>query len=163
MAYNTPACPRPFISAPRLPADWKHPIGMGMHLFGSEARRMESQMDIKRTANLAVLNAIKEGKLTRMPCERCGSRAIAHHEDYNAPLSVTWLCSLHHYERHQAIGHYDIKAKTWTKERLTPAPRLEPVVGRDEGFYPVWVLQQHRRQGAELQELKERIRNRFYK
>jgi hypothetical protein len=52
----------------------------------------------KRRAEVAVGNAIRDGRLTRQPCEDCGSdeRVEAHHDDYSKPLDVTWLCSTCH-------------------------------------------------------------------
>ena len=46
--------------------------------------------------------AIKRGDLVRKPCEACGrhSKVIAHHDDYDRPLDVRWLCSPHHHEAH---------------------------------------------------------------
>jgi len=41
-------------------------------------------------------NALRDGKVTRQPCEVCGEPAQAHHEDYSKPLEVTWLCFRHH-------------------------------------------------------------------
>ncbi len=44
---------------------------------------------------------IKRGKVNRGPCEKCGSTKVqAHHEDYNKPLEVHWLCKLHHLRHH---------------------------------------------------------------
>lgn len=41
--------------------------------------------------------AIKNGKLTRLPCRVCGNpKSEAHHEDYSKPLEVDWLCKKHH-------------------------------------------------------------------
>jgi len=41
--------------------------------------------------------AIRSGKLRRLPCEICGAeKTVAHHDDYSHPLSVRWLCSEHH-------------------------------------------------------------------
>jgi hypothetical protein len=41
--------------------------------------------------------AVKTGKLLRQPCEVCNApKAIAHHDDYDKPLDVGWLCKLHH-------------------------------------------------------------------
>lgn len=50
----------------------------------------------------SVLNeAIRGGKLDRLPCEICGApHAEAHHEDYTRPLDVRWLCRDHHHEVH---------------------------------------------------------------
>lgn len=35
---------------------------------------------------------IRYGKLVRLPCERCGGKAEARHEDYSKPREVRWLC-----------------------------------------------------------------------
>lgn len=41
--------------------------------------------------------AIKAGKLIRQPCQVCKALPTeAHHEDYNRPLDVIWLCKVHH-------------------------------------------------------------------
>ena len=60
---------------------------------------------LKRKAHQDVSYAIQKGKLTRQPCERCGTtqHVVAHHEDYNKPLDVVWLCKHHHKERHLEI------------------------------------------------------------
>ena len=52
----------------------------------------------KLLAHKKVYNAIKRGKLVRMPCEICGtdSAVHAHHDDYSRPLDVIWLCQKHH-------------------------------------------------------------------
>lgn len=48
-----------------------------------------------------VAEALKSGKLIRQPCEICGdSPAQAHHDDYNKPLEVRWLCRKCHTEWH---------------------------------------------------------------
>lgn len=52
----------------------------------------------------AVTRAIKSGKLTREPCIRCGSiKSLAHHEDYDKPLDVMWLCQPCHKQRHKEL------------------------------------------------------------
>lgn len=44
---------------------------------------------------------IKKGLIARKPCEKCGSNdSQAHHDDYTRPLSVRWLCPMHHKEWH---------------------------------------------------------------
>lgn len=60
----------------------------------------------KRACHIMVGNAIKRGDLKRLPCEICGrkKRIHAHHDDYTKPLSVTWLCPIHHGERHAQIN-----------------------------------------------------------
>lgn len=59
----------------------------------------------KRLAHVIAGNAIRDGRLTKQPCERCGElRVEAHHEDYNKPLEVTWLCKPCHMMRHREIN-----------------------------------------------------------
>lgn len=55
----------------------------------------------RKAASNAVNNAIRRGKMQKMPCFVCGKEYVeAHHADYNQPLSVTWLCVEHHKEIH---------------------------------------------------------------
>lgn len=54
-------------------------------------------------AHLKVYGAVKRGVLQKQPCEVCSdSKAQAHHDDYNKPLDVKWLCVFHHRELHNA-------------------------------------------------------------
>lgn len=65
-------------------------------------RRYEDRNPIKYAAKNAVNNAIRDGRLTRQPCEVCGAeKAQAHHDDYSKPLDVRWLCTTHHAEWHR--------------------------------------------------------------
>jgi hypothetical protein len=49
----------------------------------------------------AVARALKNGELEPIPCAVCGSEKVeAHHPSYDLPLSVVWLCSVHHKEVH---------------------------------------------------------------
>lgn len=44
---------------------------------------------------------VRRGKINRKACQKCGSeKAEMHHEDYNMPLSVIWLCRTCHIELH---------------------------------------------------------------
>lgn len=56
----------------------------------------------KNAARQIVNNAIRDRKLSRRPCEVCGSttRVEAHHSDYSLPLDVRWLCFFHQREAH---------------------------------------------------------------
>lgn len=62
---------------------------------------------VKKAANTAVGSAVKRGDLIPADaCEDCGHdfsefRREAHHEDYDKPLDVEWLCSLCHGKRHR--------------------------------------------------------------
>lgn len=60
----------------------------------------------KRSAHKAVEYAVKIGRLTRLPCEICGTTKSvhAHHDDYEQKLAVNWLCPTHHRERHRMVS-----------------------------------------------------------
>jgi hypothetical protein len=56
-------------------------------------------------AHNMVSYAIKKGTLIRCPCVRCGAeKTYAHHEDYDKPLDVVWLCQPCHKQRHKEIN-----------------------------------------------------------
>ena len=57
----------------------------------------------RRKAVNAVNNAIRSGNMERELCEtdRCYNVGQAHHDDYNKPFQVRWLCSKHHSEHHR--------------------------------------------------------------
>ena len=49
----------------------------------------------RRRAYYQVFRAIKEGTLTKQPCESCGNtKTQAVHTDYNQPLNIKWMCRL---------------------------------------------------------------------
>jgi len=54
-------------------------------------------------AHHKVCQAIIDGKLVKKPCEVCGDKANAHHDDYSKPLDVRWLCTTHHVEHHRMM------------------------------------------------------------
>ena len=52
----------------------------------------------------AVARALKSGALKRSNCERCGhEKSMAHHDSYDHPLQVMWLCQPCHKQRHKEI------------------------------------------------------------
>jgi ribosomal protein S27AE len=64
-------------------------------------KRMRGLYPEKYRARVATHNAIRDGRLAKGLCERCGaSKVHAHHDDYSQPLNVRWLCQKHHYELH---------------------------------------------------------------
>ena len=60
----------------------------------------------RRFAHTSVSNAVRSGKLERLPCFICGElKTEAHHPDYSRPLDVVWLCTQHHKDTH-AMHYY---------------------------------------------------------
>ena len=58
----------------------------------------------KCRARNKVSNAIRDGRLERLPCVVCGdTKSEAHHTDYSKPFDVVWLCSSHHKQEHQRL------------------------------------------------------------
>lgn len=58
---------------------------------------------LKRRTREATTRRIKAGILIKGNCEVCGTNKNiqAHHDDYNDPMNIRWLCSLHHAEHHK--------------------------------------------------------------
>lgn len=55
----------------------------------------------KYEAHLAVQRALKSGHLEKQACEVCGVGDVdAHHDHYENPLHVRWLCRQHHTRLH---------------------------------------------------------------
>lgn len=65
-------------------------------------RAMRARHPKKYAARTAVGNAIRDGRLTKKPCQVCGTAhdVQAHHTDYSKPLDVQWLCRQHHWDAH---------------------------------------------------------------
>lgn len=60
-------------------------------------KKIRAKNDVRR--------AIKMGLIVRRPCEICGAeKTHAHHDDYNYPLKVRFLCPIHHREWHAEHG-----------------------------------------------------------
>ena len=53
-------------------------------------------------AHSALRSAIRKGLIKRECCEVCGAVDVdGHHDDYDRPMAVRWLCRLHHREVHR--------------------------------------------------------------
>jgi ribosomal protein S27AE len=73
--------------------------------LAAEVNRAWRAEDHRRSrAHVAVAKAIRNGLLVRCPCVRCGEqKSLAHHEDYDKPLDVMWLCQPCHKQRHKEM------------------------------------------------------------
>ena len=78
-------------------------VGLRKNRYGGKEilQKYNEKYPEKKIAHIECGNAIRSGKLKRMPCEVCGSENVqAHHDDYSKPLDVRWLCVKHHNEHH---------------------------------------------------------------
>ena len=67
-------------------------------------RRWRAEDKRRSTAHNKVAYAIKKGDIKKKPCSICGdTNSLAHHESYDRPLDVIWLCQIHHKERHKQL------------------------------------------------------------
>lgn len=79
--------------------------GKGREVCNACKRRYTERNQKKRSVHIMTGNAIRDGKLIKCPCEVCGSISVqAHHDDYDKPLEVRWLCPIHHEEWHKENG-----------------------------------------------------------
>ncbi|RJE79000.1 hypothetical protein DWB67_14640 [Paracoccus sp. JM45] len=63
--------------------------------------RWRSANPQKYDAHKAVCKAMRSGKLEKQHCEVCGASHVdAHHDNYDKPLNVRWLCRRHHIQLH---------------------------------------------------------------
>lgn len=75
-------------------------------LINAKLIEYRAEFPKKYAAHSAVHCAKIKGILKAAPCEECGSEESihAHHDDYDQPLSVRWLCALHHRHWHAING-----------------------------------------------------------
>jgi hypothetical protein len=71
----------------------------------NEVGKLWRLQDKRRSrAHSMVYKAIKSGKLVREPCQRCNEiKTRGHHENYDKPLDVMWLCEPCHRQRHKEL------------------------------------------------------------
>jgi len=80
--------------------------GRGSRQSNEYAKEYRDKYPNKYKAKNMVNNAIRSGKLFKMPCEACGTEDSihGHHDDYLKPLNVRWLCAAHHNQWHRENG-----------------------------------------------------------
>lgn len=51
----------------------------------------------ERWAQASLRSALRRGLIERQPCAECGDLKVdGHHDDYDKPMEVRWLCRRHH-------------------------------------------------------------------
>jgi hypothetical protein len=56
----------------------------------------------KWKARCHLRDAVRVGKIKKQPCEICGEIKVeAHHDNYNKPFDVRWLCKDCHHKLHR--------------------------------------------------------------
>lgn len=69
-------------------------------------RQYRKRFPKKTSARRKIAYRIRNGSLNPKPCEVCGTMEFihAHHDDYDKPLEVRWLCAAHHHQWHAKHG-----------------------------------------------------------
>jgi hypothetical protein len=68
-------------------------------------KRWRAEDTRRQKCHNAVARAVRKGDLLQEPCSRCGdANSVAHHESYDRPLDVVWLCQVHHKQRHKELA-----------------------------------------------------------
>lgn len=83
--------------------EWRkrNPDKLKLHREKSQKKYVDRNRDIVN-AHAIVYKAIQSGRIAKDSCEICGAeKAEAHHDDYNYPLRVRWLCKKCHVEWHK--------------------------------------------------------------
>ena len=78
----------------------KTEIGQQWHREAS--KRYKEKYKNRAAARYILGNAVRDGKIKRLPCQLCGDeKSEGHHPDYDRPLDVVWLCTAHHKAAHK--------------------------------------------------------------
>lgn len=92
--------------------------------LGNKAGHNKSNSDYairypeRNTAKVKVMMAVRSGALVPCKCH-CGRKAHAHHDNYEKPLDVIWLCPTHHGERHRIKNRTGKWPKTGKRGRIS--------------------------------------------
>ena len=75
-------------------------------------KRYQDKYPERIKANGKLNRVVKRGLIIKLPCNVCKDvKTVAHHDDYNKPLDVIWLCEIHHKERHRLINNGTINVQ----------------------------------------------------
>lgn len=85
----------------RMRASQPHRVAARLETVRAYVRKFPN----RKKANTAVNNAVRDGRLKKLPCMVCGEKAVAHRPDYDRPLDVVWLCQPHHKQAHALVAN----------------------------------------------------------
>lgn len=82
----------------------------GLAAHNKANRKWSENNARKRAAQILFRNRSRfDTSLKSNPCIKCGAKAHGHHENYDKPLEVVWLCPLHHKARHKEMKNLGIE------------------------------------------------------
>ena len=77
----------------------------GCRITNEKLKEYRKSNPKKYKAQIMVNNHLRSGNLHKLPCETCGRKDVhGHHDDYDKPLNVRWLCPVHHNLWHKQNG-----------------------------------------------------------
>lgn len=99
----------------------------------------DEEIKKRNKAYLVVAKARQEELLPRKPCAVCGEpKSQAHHDDYDKPLDITWLCMACHHQWHNKYGRgmnmNPPKSKDALKSLAETPPKHTPPIAREGCF-----------------------------
>ena len=134
LKMNDPAWVEAELERHRLKQRRARAEGKACVLHGEKKRlvqeRHRKKFPDKARARVTAQRAVSKGTLVRQPCEVCGATdSEKHHDDYNKPLDVRWLCPKHHAEHHVLLRRHKRRflspqPSTQTKDITMTAPRF---------------------------------------
>lgn len=75
----------------------QNPLRKANRILYQRTQRLKNKG--KNLARYKLNKAVKKGLIIKQPCEKCNDiKSEAHHPDYRKPLSIIWLCRIHHME-----------------------------------------------------------------
>lgn len=86
----------------------------GAEALRRASRAWDSRNRHKKAAHAKLNYAVATGSVQRQPCEKCGSpHTEGHHDDYDKPLDVRWLCTAHHAQAHVELRNQNRDPDAW--------------------------------------------------
>lgn len=89
----------------------RHQQADGLTVYERNAERIKAERreqyatDSEHRKRVLARVAARKAHPDPQPCERCGAeRADRHHDDYDKPLDIRWLCRTCHIQHHAELG-----------------------------------------------------------